>query len=188
MSSIGSISAFGSQAVTNRFQKSTSPKVPTVLEAAEKLRTGPVGKSEQTLHLEKSKEMARAGKKEESLHEKVTRESAQEPDKHNLHLALMEKRNSEPVQSLGQKNTAEGITSAELAQGVADRNAKVAASNSKASQENAQKFGSAFDTQTPENMAKKMFNSGNAASGYEANGQARYSSALPVGGVLNTIA
>ena len=58
MGSIGAISAFGSQAMQQRLHQSKSPKALTALEFAEKIRMGPVGKTEQQLHLEKAKEMA----------------------------------------------------------------------------------------------------------------------------------
>ena len=61
MGSIGAISAFGSQAVQQRLQQSNVAKPLTALEHAKKIRMGPVGKTEQALHLEKALEMAKNG-------------------------------------------------------------------------------------------------------------------------------
>ena len=58
MGSIGAISAFGSQAVQQRLQQSNVAKPLTALEHAKRIRLGPVGKTEQALHLEKALEMA----------------------------------------------------------------------------------------------------------------------------------
>lgn len=200
MGSIGGISAFGSQAV-NRFQKSNMPKSLTALEAAEQVRLGPIGKTEQQIHLEKAKEMAEAGSAKESLHEKVTRQAAENPEKTNLHLALIEKKNSQPFDpmealakggddplSVKQKSSTDGIGSDELALAGSKRNAKVAQANSKASLENSQRFGSAFDPGSSSNMSKSFFSGAKDVSGYDPNGNAVKSGGKPVGGVLNVMA
>ena len=201
MGSIGAISAFGSQAMQQRLNQSQSPKAQTALEFAEKIRMGPVGKSEQALHLEKAKEMAESGQVKETLHEKVTREAAQEPDKANLHLALIKKKAEQPYDPMDvlanplansgpakQKSSTDAVGTEELAQGVSDRNAKVAQANAKAAIEVAKRFGAVFDSGNADNMAKSFFSGGKDVSGYDPNGHALKQASSPVGGVLNLMA
>lgn len=201
MGSIGAISAFGSQAMQQRLHQSKSPKALTALEFAEKIRMGPVGKTEQQLHLEKAKEMAEGGQVKESLHEKVTRETAENPEKANLHLALIKKKSEQaydpmdvlanPLESSGpakQKSSTDAVGTEELAQGVSDRNAKVAQANAKAAIEIAKRFGAMFDSENADNTSKSYFNGGKDVSGYDPNGHALKQASSPVGGVLNLMA
>ena len=200
MGSIGGISAFGSQAF-NRLQKSNLPKSVTALEAAEKVRLGPIGKTEQQIHLEKAKEMNEAGSAKESLHEKVTRQAAEDPEKTNLHLALIKKKNSQPFDPMEalakggddsspvkQKSSTDGVGTDELALAGSKRNAQVAQANAKASLKNSQQFGSAFNPGSTSNMSKSFFSGGKDVSGYDPNGKAVKSGGMPVGGVLNVMA
>lgn len=201
MGSIGGTSAFGSQAFNNRLKKSTTPKSMTALEAAEKVRMGPVGKTEQQIHLQKAKEMSESGQPKESLHAKVSKEAAENPEKANLHLALIQKKNAQPYdpmealvkgkQDAGpaqQKTSLDGPNSDDLALAGSKQNAEVSKSNSKASLENSKRFGSAFDSGSSANMSKSFFSSMKNASGYDPNGQALRSGSSPVGGVLNVMA
>lgn len=201
MGSIGGISAFGSQAMQSRLKKATAPKSLTALEVAEKVRMGPVGKTEQQIHLEKAKEMAESGQPKESLHAKVSKEAAENPEKANLHLALIKKKNAQPYDPMEalakgadnagpakQKTSVDGLNSDDLALEGAKRNAEVSKSNSKAPLENSKRFGAAFDSGSTANMAKNFFSSMKNASGYDPNGHALRSGSLPVGGVLNVMA
>ena len=201
MGSIGGVSAFGSQAMNSRLKKSTMPKSLTALEVAEKVRMGPVGKTEQQIHLEKAKEMAEAGKPEESLHAKVSKEAAENPEKANLHLALIKKKNAQPYDPMDAlakaksdpagpkaKSPIDGPSADDLALEGSKRNAEVSKSNSKASMENSKQFGAAFDPGSAANMSKSFFTSMKNASGYDPNGHALRSGSLPVGGVLNVMA
>ena len=201
MGSIGAISAFGSQAIQQRMQQSRNPKALTALEFAEKIRMGPVGKTEQQLHLEKAKEMAESGQVKETLHEKVTREAAEDPEKANLHLALIKKKNEQPYDPMDvlanplasngpakQKTATDAVGAEELAQGVADRHAKVARQNAKEAIEVAKRFGAVFDSGSAENMSKNFFSGGKDVSGYDPNGHALKVASSPIGGVLNLMA
>ena len=201
MGSIGAISAFGNQAMQHRLSQSKSPKPLTALELAEKVRTGPVGKTEQQLHLEKAKEMAEGGQVKESLHEKVTRESAESPEKANLHLALIRKQAEQtydpmdvlanPLANSGpakQKSSTDSMGTEELAQGVANRNAKVAQANAKAAVDVAKRFGAVFDSGSDANMSQSFFSGGKDVSGYGPNGHALKQASSPIGSVLNLMA
>jgi hypothetical protein len=194
MGSIGGVSAFGSQAFNSRLKKSTMPKSMTALEVAEKVRMGPVGKTEQKIHLEKANEMAKSGQPEESLHARLSKEAVENPEKGNLHLALIKKKNAQPYdpmealakgkQDAGpaqQATSLDGPNADDLALEGSKRNAEVRKSNSKASLENFERFGGA-------NTSKSLFTSMKNASGYDPNGHALSSGSLPVGGVLNVMA
>ena len=201
MGSIGAISAFGSQAVQQRLQQSKIAKPLTALEHAKKIRLGPVGKTEQELHLEKALEMAKNGNVQESLHAKVTREALEDPEKGNLHLALIKKKAEQPYDPMDvlanplaqagpakQKTNLDGMNADELGKGVADRNVKVAEANARAAIENAKRFGAMFDSGSAENMSKNFFSGGKDVSGYDPNGHALKQASSPVGGVLNVMA